>query len=97
MRTLRYGDTGADVKTLQTALNGRGASLAVDGDFGAQTRDAVLKFQRLNGLEDDGIVGEKTWAALTADTNALIGEAFARAFADVEKLESIIKLKELLK
>lgn len=96
MKTLRYGDTGSDVKTLQTALNGRGASLAVDGEFGAKTRDAVKKFQRLNGLEDDGIVGAKTWAALTSNKDELIGAAFARAFADVEKLESIIQLKELL-
>ena len=96
MKTLRYGDTGSEVKTLQTALNGRGAGLTVDGDFGAKTRDAVKKFQRLNGLEDDGIAGPKTWAALTADKNTEIGAAFARAFADVEKLESVIKLKELL-
>lgn len=69
METLRKGDKGADVRTLQTLLNKNGNSIAVDGDFGPATDKAVRKFQAEQGLTVDGIVGQKTWAALenTAD------------------------------
>jgi hypothetical protein len=62
--TLRRGATGADVKALQKALSGAGFALDEDGDFGARTLDAVKRFQRQNGLDDDGVVGPKTWRAL---------------------------------
>ena len=64
---LRKGDTGEVVRAAQFLLNGRGASCGVwgaDGDFGNATQAAVLAFQRRNGLEADGIVGQKTWAKL---------------------------------
>ena len=35
-----------------------------DGDFGEETREAVLAFQRQAGLETDGVIGSKTWKAL---------------------------------
>ena len=57
--TLRMGDTGQAVKDLQ-ALLGIGA----DGDFGPNTKSAVIKFQKARGLYPDGIVGRGTWAAL---------------------------------
>lgn len=34
-----------------------------DGDFGAETEKATKIFQQQHGLEVDGIVGAKTWAA----------------------------------
>lgn len=37
----------------------------LDGIFGARTRAAIRAFQAANGLEVDGIAGEKTIAALT--------------------------------
>lgn len=49
----------ADVRTLQLRLG-----IAADGRFGAGTDAAVRAFQRSKGLQVDGIVGEKTWAAL---------------------------------
>lgn len=59
MRTLRKGDTGDDVVTLQKSLR-----LFPDGIFGKVTEDAVRAFQRSKGLTADGVVGAKTWAAL---------------------------------
>lgn len=38
----------------------------VDGSFGPQTQSAVLAFQRDQNLEQDGVVGPKTRAALEA-------------------------------
>jgi N-acetylmuramoyl-L-alanine amidase len=64
-RTLRQGMRGADVKTLQRRL----AALKYDigpanGVFGLETRNAVVAFQKVNGLGRDGVVGPKTRARL---------------------------------
>ena len=37
---------------------------AVDGKFGTKTKNAVVAFQTDAGLDPDGVVGRKTWAAL---------------------------------
>jgi hypothetical protein len=59
------GSTGEDVRRLQARLNEVGSfGLVVDGRFGALTRSAVLRFQRSNGLADDGIAGPITLKAL---------------------------------
>jgi len=66
-RTLWNGDTGNDVKELQTKLIALGytcGSWGVDGDFGDATEIAVRKFQKDHGLEEDGVVGSKTVEAL---------------------------------
>ena len=39
-------------------------NLKVDGDFGKNTYEVVIKFQKLKNLKPDGIVGNKTWDAL---------------------------------
>lgn len=65
-RTLRSGLRGNDVRELQALLNGRGAGLQVDGDFGPGTEAAVEQFQRSQGLSVDGAVGPATLAALQA-------------------------------
>lgn len=72
MRTVRRGDFGADVGTLQKKLVELGNTLEIDGKFGQKTENAVKMFQSSNGLTVDGIVGAKTWAALgiTEETNA---------------------------
>ena len=62
---LRKGDSGSAVRSLQSRLNALGYNCgAVDGIFGNRTRDAVRAFQRDAGLDDDGIAGPKTLAAL---------------------------------
>ena len=40
MATLRKGSTGQDVRELQTALNGKGYTLSVDGIYGDKTAAA---------------------------------------------------------
>lgn len=64
--TLQSGRYGSAVRALQTLLNRQGATLAVDGFFGAQTTAAVRAFQQRQGLTVDGIVGPFTWEALCA-------------------------------
>ena len=64
-RVLRYGDSGADVKTLQTWLNDLGASLPVTGYFGSMTKAAVKQFQVQHHLSPaSGTVGAHTAQAL---------------------------------
>ncbi len=62
--TLRHGSRGDAVVTLQLALHDRGFDLEPDGIFGAVTEECVKTFQAAHGLNTDGIVGPKTWAAL---------------------------------
>ena len=62
--TIRRGSKGDDVTALQTLLNTRGATLKVDGIFGALTDVAVRDFQSKNGLKVDSIVGKLTWRSL---------------------------------
>ena len=59
------GSSGSEVTKIQTRLKEWGYYKGkVDGIFGVQTRDAVIKFQKANGLVADGIVGSKTLAAI---------------------------------
>jgi hypothetical protein len=58
-RTLKMGDQGEDVKSLQAKLG-----LLADGDFGPATKAAVVKFQLSKGLQGDGIAGQQTQTAL---------------------------------
>ncbi|MDR2646642.1 MAG: peptidoglycan-binding protein, partial [Oscillospiraceae bacterium] len=65
MRTLKESDDGSLVELLQLALQrGKWSNDPVDGVFGARTKQTVERLQRSHDLESDGIVGEKTWAAL---------------------------------
>ena len=65
---LRRGSRGASVVQMQTMLNSIGRNYPaipsispVDGIFGQQTENAVRAFQRIFGLQADGIVGKGTW------------------------------------
>lgn len=62
---------GVSIEQLQNALKVAGFNPgAVDGRFGAKTKDAVKRFQRKNGLTADGIVGQKTWSVLKRESNS---------------------------
>lgn len=65
---LQYEDKGTDVGKLQTRLAALGYMRAdqVDSTFGYGTYEAVKAFQKVNGLQADGIVGPKTWEKLFA-------------------------------
>jgi peptidoglycan hydrolase-like protein with peptidoglycan-binding domain len=65
--TLQLDDSGPDVEELQNRL----AELdyydgPITGYFGPLTEEAVIRFQRDNGLVADGVVGTSTQAALTS-------------------------------
>ena len=59
MRLYRHGDSGEPIRDIQSRLTALGLSPISDppGEFGADTGQAVIKFQRSRGLGEDGIVG----------------------------------------
>lgn len=64
---LGKGDKGPEVEQLQKNLIKLGyscGSLGADGDFGNDTKKAVIKFQKEHGLSADGLVGPLTQAAI---------------------------------
>lgn len=62
---ITIGTQSDTVKTIQKKLKDWGYfDGAVDGIFGEQTRQAVIRFQKKNGLSADGVVGKQTLEAL---------------------------------
>lgn len=61
---LKYGSNGLEIRYLQELLTIAGFPTATDGIYGKATGESVKAFQRSKGLEDDGIVGPKTWEAI---------------------------------
>ena len=71
----RYGSRGEEVKQIQTKLKSWGYyNGEVDGIFGSNTQAAVKKFQQKNGLNVDGVVGEKTLSALGINSSSSNGK-----------------------
>ncbi|MEA5016714.1 MAG: peptidoglycan-binding protein [Candidatus Limiplasma sp.] len=64
-KTIRVGDKGDAVRTLQRRLAELGYYTGdVDGVYGNQTRRAVERFQYYHGLSADGIAGKRTLTVL---------------------------------
>jgi len=63
--TIPYGSTGDNVRKMQDALKRKGFYKGrVDGEFGPETRRAVIKFQTSLGINADGKPGNRTLTAL---------------------------------
>ena len=76
---LKRGSISNYVLIAQDDLNTLGFRTdGLDGIFGAQTRNAVLQYQKSRGLSSDGIIGCNTWRSLqenvvgTGKTNTTI-------------------------
>ncbi|SEC20641.1 Putative peptidoglycan binding domain-containing protein [Paramicrobacterium humi] len=90
MRNLSFGSIGDDVKLVQGKLQELGYyTLAIDGRFGPGTEGAVMRFQRDNGLDVDGIVGEHTYAALGIAAGAVEGAEPAPAGTSTRRRRSL--------
>ena len=63
--TLEHGESGPEVAALQARLDGLGFWLGTaDGTYGQLTRQAVMAFQKAQGLGRDGVAGPATLAAV---------------------------------
>lgn len=68
--TLKSGDRGTGVKWLQSFLNKAGYNPgSIDGIWGTKTQNAVIAFQKANGLTVDGLAGKDTKDKLLEVTN----------------------------
>lgn len=67
----KMGSTGAEVREIQTRLKKWGYfNSTVDGIYGTRTKNAVIYFQKKNGLTADGICGKKTLAAMGINSSS---------------------------
>jgi len=92
-RTLRRGDRGDDVAEMQRMLLAHGYSVGpdgADGVFGAATERAVKSFQAHNGLEIDGICGQKTWKKLRESKKTYTVTIRGLSWLDAEDIRSQI-------
>ena len=87
-----WGERGEDVRRVQQKLKQWGYFKGdVDGVFGKKTYDAVVRFQKKNGLPADGIAGKKTLAAMgISQTKAVSVSSGSSYAADVELLARLI-------
>lgn len=60
------GDSGSDVMKTQQNLTKAGYNCSADGYYGEGTEEVVKKFQRANGLTDDGFFGKSSESKLNA-------------------------------
>ena len=67
--TLRKGDKGDSVKSLQSRLIELGYLTGkADGVYGTKTYEAVIAFQQANKLSADGVAGAKTQTKLNSSS-----------------------------
>ncbi len=77
---LSKGDRGEEVKRLQRRLNELHYNAGTaDGVFGKQTREAVIAFQKANGLKTDGVAGPATQKILYESTSVVTARPTATA------------------
>ncbi len=73
-QTLKSGDSGAQVRALQTRLKALGYyTPSVDGDYGYRTVEAVSAFQRANKLTVNGIANPATLRKLVSSSAVAAG------------------------
>lgn len=92
--TVYWGSRGAEVRSVQTKLKQWGYyDGAVDGVFGQDTYDAVVRFQRKNGLAVDGVAGPATLAAMGISSGSAVAASTSSSSSyssDVELLARLI-------
>jgi len=87
---LRQGASGERVLSLQRRLREQGYWLGQpDGTYGDLTAQAVMAFQKVNGLERDGIAGRGTIAALE-DAARPHGRSTTGNLVEVDKKRQVL-------
>lgn len=93
-RTLKLGTSGDDVKKLQENLNALGYNTGTpDGKFGNNTKNAVILFQKVYGLDADGMAGSATQNAINTAINRKNKNILAKGQIsnDVKNLQNDLK------
>ena len=74
LKVLKVGSKGNQVEWLQVILEteyGYENEGGADGVYGTKTKAQVMKYQKDNGLAEDGLVGKKTMAKLINEAGAV--------------------------
>lgn len=84
----KLGSRGQEVRNIQSRLKEWGYYKgSIDGVYGQQTKNAVIKFQKKNGLKADGIAGNATLSAIGLPTS---GGGSSSSSSNVNLLARII-------
>ena len=88
-----WGQSGETVRRVQQKLKQWGYySGAVDGVFGQGTYDAVIRFQKKNGLRADGVAGAATLAAMGGSEKAAASAGTTAASGYASEVELLARL-----
>ena len=89
-----WGSRGEQVRQVQTKLRQWGYySGAIDGVFGQATYDAVVLFQRRNGLTADGVAGSATLAAMgISDSTSVVAASTSAGSSYANDVELLARL-----
>ncbi len=90
--TFKHGSRGTEVKQLQATLVALGYALATDGVYGTSTANAVRAFQIQRGLVPDGIAGDKTLSALSANTRIPSIHALANVPPSPDRIRDLMNV-----
>ena len=87
----KVGSTGAEVREIQTRLKKWGYfNSTVDGFYGTKTKNAVIYFQKKNGLTADGVCGKKTLAAMGISSSSSSSASSSSSSSDLNLLARLI-------
>lgn len=87
----KVGSTGAEVREIQTRLKKWGYfNSTVDGIYGTKTKNAVIYFQKKNGLTADGVCGKKTLAAMGISSSSSPSSSSSSSSSDLNLLARLI-------
>jgi N-acetylmuramoyl-L-alanine amidase len=93
---LRPGIAGEPVRDLQQRLATVGFATGDEpGVFGAETAEAVRRFQASRGLRVDGICGAQSWASLV-EAGYRLGDRFLYLRAPMVRGDDVAELQRLL-
>ena len=88
-----WGSRGEQVSQVQRKLKQWGYySGAVDGVFGQATYNAVVSFQKKNGLTADGVVGAQTAAAMGLSLTGTVAASSSAASSYESDIELLARL-----
>ena len=88
-----WGMRGEQVREVQQKLRQWGYFAGtVDGIFGQATYDAVVRFQKKNGLKADGVAGEQTLAAMGISSGRSKSVAASAASSYAGEVELLARL-----
>ena len=96
---LREGSRGTEITRIQRRLIELGLlNTRATGVFGPATKDAVLRFQRANGLTADGVIGRVTTSALfpTATTRSPASQTITAVLREGSRGVEVTRIQQRL-